>query len=677
MIKILQLGALRKHLRGMALGSRGAVEVPAIVEDLHPAYFNQWVHRRSARLKASIPHHWADALSTPPAPARVAVLMHVYYRDLVAELLQQLQHIPVPFDLIVTNASGEILPLDTGEVEMLAHTSIIDVPNHGRDVLPLISVVNADLLEPYDLVLKIHTKKSAWREEHAELGGNGDGWRDAFLGELLGSSDNVKKILSAFTEDPSIGLVTSDGNILGPEFWGGDRRLAAELLLRLQLELDEESLEFPSGSIYWIRGFLLQGLRALNLDPEDFDTESGQIDGTTAHAVERMVGVLTKEAGYSLVESSQLPPESSAAWRHFANSEPRVARARLIPFYLPQFHAFTENDSWWGTGFTEWSNVAAARPVFHGHNQPLLPSDLGFYDLSNDAVRGKQFALARSAGIEGFMYYYYWFAGKKLMNMPIENLLASNDQAPFCIMWANENWTRRWDGSTENVLIAQDYDEVPATQFIHDVLPLIKDSRYIRINNKPIISVYRITQIPDYAEVLAYWRSVAIAAGLDGLTIVTVDVGRSMDGIDGDLDAHGLDAFLEFAPHNREWISQDRGKLGVDSRFAGNILSYAAMASGSEAQLRQPVDVKRYPGVMVNFDNTARRQWQPDLWYGSNPFTFRRWLNSAVSAVSDRDRDQRVVFLNAWNEWAEGTVLEPSQPFGKTYLLAVRDVLFR
>ncbi|TFD05748.1 glycosyl transferase family 2 [Cryobacterium sandaracinum] len=643
----------------------------------HQADFARWVERRSGRLRPSIPQPWVGMPHSPESPARIAVLLHVYYTDLIDQVLAELQHIPVAFDLIVTNATGKPLSLRTTELDNLSHLTMLDVENRGRDILPMVSVINADLLEPYELVLKIHTKKSEWRRDHAELGGDGDAWRDGFITGLLGSRPNVERILSEFAEDPRLGLLTTDGNVLGPAFWGGDRRLARELLLRLQLELDEESLRFAAGSIYWVRGFILQALRSLSLEADDFDKETAQVDGTTAHAVERLIGVLALEAGYELRETGELLAGASEGWCHFEESQERLPRARVIPFYLPQFHAFPENESWWGAGFTEWSNVAAATPVFRGHNQPFLPADLGFYDLSSDTVRSRQYALAQMAGIEGFMYYYYWFAGKKLMDMPIENLVATDDDAPFCLMWANENWTRRWDGSAQNVLIAQDYAEVPATQFIHDVLHLITDPRYIRVDNKPLISVYRITQIPDYANVLDYWRTVAMEAGLDGLTIITVDVGHSMDGIEGDLDAHGLDAFLEFAPHNRRWTPQSREHLTVDPRFGGNILSYAAMASDSELQLRGPVSDQRFPGVMVNFDNTARRQWQPDLWYGSNPFTFRRWLNSAVSAIADRDRDHRLVFINAWNEWAEGTVLEPSQRFGRTYLLAVRDVLFR
>ena len=199
----------------------------------------------------------------------------------------------------------------------------------------------------------------------------------------------------------------------------------------------------------------------------------------------------------------------------------------------------------------------------------------------------------------------------------------------------------------------------------------------MRIDGKPVIAIYRPTQIPNFEAVLEHWRAVAEEAGIGDLFILTVDVGRGMDGVVGDPKAHGIDAFLEFAPHNRRWTPLLRDDLLVDSRFEGNILSYAAMVRDAELNLLRPVEEHRYPGIMVNFDNTARRQWQPDLWYGANPYTFRRWLDAAVSAVADREPDHRVVYINAWNEWAEGAVLEPSQRFGSTFLLATRDVARR
>jgi lipopolysaccharide biosynthesis protein len=661
--------------RGLALAASAlSVSAGPAPLDVPRASFARWVARRNDRLRGNkLASHATVAPGTQP---RIAVVVHAYFTDLLPQLIDSLRTIPVPFDLVVTNASGGPLPLDLSALDRVVNSVVLDVPNQGRDILPLIEVVNADLLEPYELVLKVHTKKSAWRESHETLGGDGAAWRDSFLTDLVGTEEQVRVILSAFAADPTLGLVTANDSILGSDYWGGDEENTAALLRRIELDLVPDALRFAAGSMYWIRGFVLQGLRSLDLVAEDFEEEAGQVDGTTAHAVERAIGILTREAGYRLAEAGAVQADDGDP-EYFAPDAPRVPRSRVVPFYLPQFHRFEENDRWWGRGFTEWSNVAAAKPVFHGHRQPMLPSDLGYYDLSSDTVRRDQYALAKAAGIEGFMYYYYWFAGRRLMDGPINQLVASDDDAPFCIMWANENWTRRWDGSERDILIAQDYDEVPAEQFIDDVLDLLKDPRYLRLDGKPLISVYRPTQIPDFERVLAHWRQVAVDAGLGGLSILTVDVGRGMQGIEGDPLNHGIDAYLEFAPHNRRWTSVLREQLSVDSRFQGNILSYAAMVRDAELTLQEPVETRRYPGVMVNFDNTPRRQWQPDLWYGANPYTFRRWLEAAVSAVADRDADHRLVFVNAWNEWAEGAVLEPSQRFGRSYLLATRDVLLR
>ncbi|MFF9563403.1 glycoside hydrolase family 99-like domain-containing protein [Leifsonia sp. NPDC014704] len=644
----------------------------------HPADHAAWVDRRTGKLRPTLPDAWASRYEYPAAPARIGVLMHVFYTDLVPELCEQLRNIPVPFDLIVTNASGEELDLRLDDVPLAGHVAVLPVANHGRDILPMVEVVNAGLLDPYELVLKVHTKKSTWREEHAELSGTGDDWRSSLYGTVLGSTDNVQTVLGAFAEDPSVGIVTADEDIVGTEFWGGDLERTRALMRRLQLSVSEHDLRFASGSVYWIRGFLLQGLRAFAMDAEDFEPEAGQVDGTTAHAVERALGLVTLEAGYRIAGRRTIEAPADDSWRHFELGADRTPRARVIPFYLPQFHTFPENDQWWGPGFTEWSNVTAARPIFEGHNQPLLPSELGFYDLSVEGVRDRQYDLARSAGIEGFMYYYYWFSGKKLMDLPVERLHAADGDQPFCLMWANENWSRRWDGSESSILIAQDYDHVPAEQFIEDVMHLLLDPRYIRVEGKPLVAVYKIAQLPDFPKTVQRWRERAVEEGLPGLHIATVDVGREMDGIDGALSDYGIDAFLEFAPHNRRWTTVDLEKLDrFDPRFEGHVLSYPEMAVTSELVLREPVEEERYPGVMVNFDNTARRQWRPDLWYGSNPYTFRRWLNSAISAVADREPEHRIVFVNAWNEWAESAVLEPSQRFGRTFLLAVKDALLR
>lgn len=662
---------LRKIFGRPELSVIGPIAAPA-----SPADFGMWLNRIGGRNVAGHPESWKLRTDLPlESPSRVAAVVHVYYANLLPEILRNLESIPVEFDLFVTNASGRAVSIDPDRIALMRHVRVLDVANHGRDILPLVSLVNAGLLDPYELIVKVHTKESAWRAEH-DLGGSGAAWRDELLGGLLGTSANVERILCAFAERPELGVITSDGSALGPEYWGDNQLTTHTLMRRMELGFNESTLRFPAGSMYWIRGFLLQGLRALNLSAADFEEEAGQVNSTTAHALERMVGLLTAEAGQTVEEAGPALANAptSESWHRFRRDSARLPRARVLPFYLPQFHPIPENDRWWGTGFTEWTNVSAARPVFAGHHQPKVSRDMGFYDLRLDLVREQQVDLARRHGVSGFMYYYYWFAGMRILQLPIEQLAAGDGDFPFCIMWANENWTRRWDGRSDDVLIGQDYDKVPAESFIDDILPFLLDDRYLKVDGKPLLSVYRPGQMADFPAVVKAWRKRAAEHNLE-LHVVSVDVAKEFDALEGTPDEAGLDGLMGFPPHNCLWSWLPHEGLGVDRRFTGNLLSYRDLVQDAEKRLARGVDDGSFPGVMVTFDNTARRQWNSDLWFGSNPYTFRRWLAAAVRAVAHREASERVVFINAWNEWAEGAVLEPSDRFGSTLLLAVRDVV--
>lgn len=633
-----------------------------------------WVRRQRGRQVGTFPDAWRVHPALPfTQPSRVAVLMHVHYPELVEELLGQLAHLPVEVDLLVTNSSGTPVTIDAAELPTVRQVAVLDCANHGRDILPMVSVVNAGLLDPYALVLKIHTKHSTWRADHAELSGSGEQWRGEFIGALLDSRENVEEILGSFAADPHLGVVTADGSVLGPEFWGGDEAASRDLVERIGLELVAEDLRFPAGSMYWVRGFVLQGLRSLALTADDFEPEAGQVDGTTAHAIERLIGVLSAEAGLRVEERSAVSGGGDAA--RYAVDAPRTKRIRAVPFYLPQFHPTPENDRWWGKGFTEWQNVTAAHPVFASHDQPKLPSALGFYDLRLDEIREAQQDLATAFGLEGFMYYYYWFAGRRLLSMPIESLAAGTTDKTFCVMWANENWTRRWDGRSTDMLIGQDYDKVPATEFIEDIMEFLKDDRYLTVGGRRVLSVYRISQIPDHREVVEHWRRRVREEGLGELLILNVDVAREFDGLRGQALESGLDGTHWFPPHNAKWDWIDYAELGADAEFRGNLLSYGSLVKDAEKRV-QEIDPWVYPAVMVDFDNTARRQWAADIWHGSNPYTFRRWLATTADAVLDREPEHRLVFINAWNEWAEGAILEPTVRHGQGYLCAVRDVVY-
>jgi lipopolysaccharide biosynthesis protein len=271
-----------------------------------PAYIDAYLRREPWR-ERGFPEAWLERADLPlVSDARIAAVVHVFYPDLLGEIIDHLAGIPAPFDLILTDATRAGVPVDTARLPRLQHCVSLPVENRGRDLWPLAQVVNAGLLDAYDLVMKVHTKQSDWRRSHGQLPGSGASWRSALLSALLGDTDNVVGILEAFAEAPDLGMVTADGSVLGPEFWGRDEAVTATLLKRLGAELRPEDLAFAAGSIYWARGSILRSLRALHLTAADFEDEKGQTDGTTAHALERAIGLLTCQAGLRIVERSKL-----------------------------------------------------------------------------------------------------------------------------------------------------------------------------------------------------------------------------------------------------------------------------------------------------------------------------------------------------------------------------------
>jgi lipopolysaccharide biosynthesis protein len=290
-------GAVRRALRGGRPPRKSK----------SPADYDLWLAREPS-VRAAYPEDWVgrDDLSLRSG-AIVAAIVHVYYPELLDELIHHLGSIPVPFDLLVTNASGEELVMDTDRMPRVSGCVILDVENRGRDLWPLAQLVNAGLLDGYELVIKVHTKRSDWRQSHRELAGNGGSWRDDLLSALLGDTSNVATILSAYESWLDLGIVTADGSALGPGFWGQNEPVTASLLRRLDLELEPRALRFAAGSMYWVRASVLRGLADLRLSRADFEDERGQIDGTTPHALERVIGVLATGAGLHVLERSELP----------------------------------------------------------------------------------------------------------------------------------------------------------------------------------------------------------------------------------------------------------------------------------------------------------------------------------------------------------------------------------
>jgi hypothetical protein len=353
-------------------------------------------------------------------------------------------------------------------------------------------------------------------------------------------------------------------------------------------------------------------------------------------------------------------------------------KLRFISFYLPQFHPIPENDAWWGAGFTEWTNVVRARPRFTGHHQPHLPADLGFYDLRLPETRQAQADLATQHGVQGFCYYHYWFEGRRLLERPFEEVRRLGEPSlPFCLCWANEDWTRRWDGSAGTMLMRQTYSREDDLRHIRSLLPAFSDPRYIRVDGRPLFLVYRASRLPEPQRTTDLWREEARRSGIHDLFLCRVE---SFVDERCDPRALGFDAAVEFAPDwsvvrrpapqrlaglaaRRLGIRRVRGRIG-----GGDIrLDYATLV---ERMLAKPTpEYVRFPCVTPSWDNSARRSQGAVIVSGSSPAAYEDWLRHA----SERP-GSRLVFVNAWNEWAEGCHLEPCQRWGREYLSAHRRV---
>ncbi|MES1202455.1 MAG: glycoside hydrolase family 99-like domain-containing protein [Pseudomonadota bacterium] len=350
---------------------------------------------------------------------------------------------------------------------------------------------------------------------------------------------------------------------------------------------------------------------------------------------------------------------------------PAAPPARVIAFYLPQFHPIPENDAWWGDGFTEWTNVLKATPQFVGQHQPRLPDELGFYDLRNSAVQERQAELAKLYGIGGFCFYFYWFAGKRLLETPTQAWLNNkNIDFPYCLCWANENWSRRWDGYDAEILIAQDHSAEDDIAFIAHVAQYLRDPRYIRVDGKPLLLVYRPGLFPTARETAARWRQWCRDNGVGEIYLAYTQSFESVDPAE-----YGFDAAIEFPPNNSSPINVTETIQRINPDWAGTAYDYPTFVARSAAYVRRAYTYFR--SVFPSWDNEARRIGRGTSYVGSTPALFRDWTRNAVrDAVEHQsDPDKRLVFVNAWNEWAEGAYLEPDRRYGYAWLQSVRDAL--
>lgn len=355
---------------------------------------------------------------------------------------------------------------------------------------------------------------------------------------------------------------------------------------------------------------------------------------------------------------------------------------KLITFYLPQFHTFPENDEFWGKGFTEWTNVKKARPLYKGHYEPRVPLDDNYYDLTNPKTFEWQVDLAKKYGVYGFCFYHYWFSGKILMQKPMEMFLQNkNLSLHYCISWANETWSRRWNGKEEDILIKQEYGtEREWIEHFNYLLTFFKDDRYIKIDGYPLFILYKPEIFPDYQKMFALWNRMAQDNGFPGIKFA---IQSAIWNNDKNYDHSKVDYRIMFEPgytdrRNKHSLSFNVTKNLIKVFRLWHRLLYLHPLSYREyckdILNRNVYDDKFIPGMFVNWDNTPRRKERGATTFGNTPEIFQKTLSKLIKKAKN-EYHKDMIFINAWNEWAEGCYLEPDKKYGYAYLQAVRQAL--
>ncbi|MCK9224201.1 MAG: glycoside hydrolase family 99-like domain-containing protein [Candidatus Muirbacterium halophilum] len=343
-------------------------------------------------------------------------------------------------------------------------------------------------------------------------------------------------------------------------------------------------------------------------------------------------------------------------------------KARIIAFYLPQFHPIEENNKWWGKGFTEWTNVGKAKPLFEGHKQPKLPADLGYYDLRVKETRREQAKLAKEHGVEAFCYWHYWFAGKQLLELPFQEVVKDKEiDFPFCLGWANQTWSGIWHGAPDKILIEQTYPGIEDyKKHFYSLLEAFKDERYMKIDGKLVFLIYNPKNLPDAKEFTKYWRELAQKEGLNGFHFIAH--------LSNEARKYGCDSCVENAPFLTMKATM-KGVKYLDSIEQPTVYEYKDLVNYS-TKYQLNLDENELPLVMPNWDNTPRSKGRGVVLEGSTPELFKEILHNTIQKVKKSYKEEyQIIFVKAWNEWAEGNYLEPDSEFGLQYLEALREEL--
>jgi lipopolysaccharide biosynthesis protein len=600
----------------------------------------------------------------PDAAPDTAIVVHLAHPELWPELLSFIRSVPAPFDLHVSVAGEAAFRAVAGAILASVPDAVIHVvPCRGRDMAPFLALL-AGPLAAYRYVCKIHVQTSArpGQERRLEL-----------LRALLGSRGHVQRIKALFDATPKLGLIGPAGFRVRHDHDGIDQ--ATALVCRaLAIAPRDLSADYFAGATLWVRPAALAPLARLRLGTDAFETESGQEGGTLAHALERALNTVVRLAGYRVVDTSAVDLAAASAPFAEAPASAAASRVKLIAFYRPEFHFDRDPARRAMRRPDPWLEVARARPLFAGHVQPRLPSELGFADLGVPEVRAAQAALAARHGVHGFCYRYEWFNGVARHARPLAETIASGaPDFPFCLLWPCSAGQGRGE-------LAADF----AASLIADILPALRDRRYVRWNGRPVLLVEGVAALPAPEATVAIWRDHARAAGLGEIHLCAVSGGGEdparTAGVAAAADFDAVVAMprLDASADAGGGLHDMTGDLpGRAAAFAGPVYDYAAIAARDLVRGAAAGGLRQHRGVLAGHDDSPRTGKGPVV-HGASPAQYGRWLEGVIEQERAAEAAGDVlIFVASWNDWAGGAVLEPDIANGRGFLAATAAALGR
>lgn len=608
---------------------------------------------------------------------RIAIHIHLTDLSLMHHIENQLKNIPVPFALFISKKqdyNDELIFSLTQPLPLLEKIKIESVQSSTDNIIALLTKFSTEL-KNYDYVCHIHTDKTLLALNETEV--------KASISALLKSENSISEILSLLDQNGKIVFPAplNDNSSLWSS-WENDFEFAKAFMEnngKSNLLKKFPAFIYPKTSMFWTTGKVVSELSQLNFDCLCSSPADSAKKDLPKDLLERLLLILlSNDPKFAYCISDDNMGKDDFFYEEtqidFSNDEKTYKNVKVLAYYLPQFHPTPENDKWHGKGFTEWTSVRSAFPLFFGHNQQRIPhDDIGYYLLDSPAILKKQADMMKKSGVDGLIFYHYWFTGKLILERPAQLLLENSDiDMPFCFCWANENWTKRWDGNTKETLLEQKYSVSDAKDFIHYLIPFFRDPRYIRIHNRPVLFIYLLCDFPDFPAYREVWREECNKADLPAPYLVATLIRGTTSPI-----SYGMDAGLSRAIYH--WmgghVPDEKNNLFRYADMSGAVYDYWKTAS---YYMKEPAtsEFPLFKDIIPQWDNTARYKERAILVHRSTPDKFAYWFRNLMEySEKNLKEGEALAVINAWNEWAEGAYLEPDKKFGYAFLNTIGRVL--